>query len=432
AAEEYFKLMQATMPTGMGAKQFFTLASSGMYLMRGELDTAQRAAAEAVDYFNETGWGLGAAMSYNAVALFAVLKQDYAAARQAIASTLEIAKPYNSSWMEFQSNILLALCYLREGNKADASDHLRAAMLLGREKGFRNYQLWWSPDLMAEIFSFALEQDIESAYVTEFINRRKLVAPSNAGSRWPWPLRITTLGGFCIFKNGDPIKFERKAQKRILEVIKAIAAAGGRGVSLDKLSTQLWEDADGDRAHNHCYVALHRARNLLEMDQALIVSEGKVSFNSSLIWFDVWELNRLASDLEKQAPEAHALAALVQQLSSLYQGTFLEGDSNEQWVLEQREKLANRFYRAVNQLGEYCEKLNQDALAMRLYNSALDQLAPPESLYLRLMQCHQRAGHYAEALTVYERFERRAAATKLAPSAKIKALREQLEKQVRG
>jgi len=432
AAESYFKLMQTTQPAGMGAKQFFALASSGLYLMRGDLESGLRAATDAIGYFNETGWNLGAAMSHNAVALFLVLKSEYAKARLAIEATLEIARANNSCWMDFQSEMLLALCDVREGNKAQALQHLRYALQLGKEKGIRNYQLWWVPELMAELFALALENNIETLYVNDFIQRRQLSAPANAGPNWPWPLKIRTLGGFCIFKQGEPIKFERKAQKRILELIKAIAAGGGKGVSLDKLSTQLWEDADGDKAHNHCHVALHRARNLLESEQALLVSDGKVSFNPSVIWLDTWDLNQLVNDLERQSLTQAELEPALLRLNSLYLGAFLEGDSNEQWVLEQRERLAARFYRAVTQLGEQCEKLNQDALAVRLYSSVLDQLAPPESLYFRLMQCHQRLGHYVEAIAVYERLERLATASKRAPSAKIKALRDHLEKLARA
>lgn len=427
AAEAAHKLMVATMPTGMGAKQFFSLAISGLYLMRGDLEAGLHSSQDAVGYFNETGWELGATLSRNVVALFLILTKEINRARIEIKKVLDYSVQYSCYWLQFQAELMLAACEFKDGFKSKGIEILKHAFLLGQEKGIRNFHPWWVPELMSELFAHAIDANIETVYASDIIMRRKIPAPPNPSANWPWPLKIKTLGGFLIIKNGAPLKFERKAQKRVLELIKAIAALGGKGVSLDRLSTLLWEDSEGDKANNYCHVALHRARNLLEIDQALIVSDGKVSFNPAYVCFDSWEFNKLASELEKQVPETD-LDSTVAKLMEIYPGAFLEGDSGKQWVLEQRERLLNRYQRSVALTGEQCEKLNQDALAIKLYCSALDQPTPPETLCFRLMQCHQRMGHYAEALATFDRFERQmATASKRAPSAKIKTLRDQIE-----
>lgn len=87
--------------------------------------------------------------------------------------------------------------------------------------------------LMARLCAKALDAGIEVEYVQELIRRRCLV-PDNQyiySEKWPWPLKIYTLGRFGIVKDGrhllSNVQFQRKAKHRPVELLKAIIALGG-------------------------------------------------------------------------------------------------------------------------------------------------------------------------------------------------------------
>lgn len=63
---------------------------------------------------------------------------------------------------------------------------------------------------------------------------------------WPYPIKIHTLGKFEIIKDGRPLVFAGKVQKKPLEILKAVIAFGGRDVPVDTITDALWPDADGD------------------------------------------------------------------------------------------------------------------------------------------------------------------------------------------
>ncbi len=74
---------------------------------------------------------------------------------------------------------------------------------------------------------------IEEEYIAEYVRKRCLIPdpPPVHLENWPWPLKIFTLGQFSIIKEGGPIRFSTKAQKKPLEMIKVLIAFGGRNVS---------------------------------------------------------------------------------------------------------------------------------------------------------------------------------------------------------
>jgi DNA-binding SARP family transcriptional activator len=56
----------------------------------------------------------------------------------------------------------------------------------------------------------------------------RLLPPSPDAERWPWPIRIRTLGCFEIERDGTQLRFEGKAQRQPLKMLKILIAAGER------------------------------------------------------------------------------------------------------------------------------------------------------------------------------------------------------------
>ena len=69
-----------------------------------------------------------------------------------------------------------------------------------------------------------------------------------------------------MVRDGAPLAFRGKAQKKPLELLKALVALGGEGVETGRLAAILWPEAAGDAAKVSFDSTLYRLRKLLEQD----------------------------------------------------------------------------------------------------------------------------------------------------------------------
>ena len=105
-------------------------------------------------------------------------------------------------------------------------------------------------------------------------NRLYQQQPISGWSRLPdvrcqdYPVRIHTLGRFSVQLHHQVVVTKQARQQRPMELLQALIALGGRGISTELLSQLLWPDADGDAASNTFDVTLHRLRRLLDIRSA--------------------------------------------------------------------------------------------------------------------------------------------------------------------
>jgi LuxR family maltose regulon positive regulatory protein len=282
---------------------------------------------------------------------------------------------------------------------------LGKGMEIGRKAGMLGTFLWL-PDMLGNVAARALEAGIEVDYVRELIRRNRLAPdPENPGlEKWPWPVKIFTLGRFELLVDDRPVAFGRKVQRRPLELLKALVALGGRDVSEGRLTELLWPEADGDLAHQSFTAALSRLRKLLGTDEALVLKEGRLSLSTLHCWVDAWAFERFLGQAEKarkEGKETEAIRALEKGLS-IYKGSFLQSEEAD-WLISRREKLRGGFLRMIANLGRYSEKMGRWNEAASYYEKGLDVDEVAEELYRHLIICHIRSGREAEALSVYRR-----------------------------
>jgi DNA-binding SARP family transcriptional activator len=245
---------------------------------------------------------------------------------------------------------------------------------------------------------------------------------------WPWPIKINTFGGFTLLLDGEPMQAGGKGQKKPTELLKALVAFGGRSVGETQISDALWPDADGDDARNSLKTTVHRLRKLLGNEQAIQVEGGRLSLNPRYCWTDVWAFEGLLDSRDKLEISDAEAAARLEQAISLYHGPFLNADGEEGWLLAPRERLRNRYLRAVETLGSDHERRDLWDQAIECYESGIgaDDLA--EVLYQRLMACHTQLGRRAEALATYDRYRQLLASRfGVEPSEEVQAIARQLQ-----
>jgi LuxR family transcriptional regulator, maltose regulon positive regulatory protein len=215
------------------------------------------------------------------------------------------------------------------------------------------------------------------------------------------------LGTFEAWVEGERIAFVRKAQRRPLDLLKALVALGGHEVELDRIANALWPDADGDAARKSLESALYRVRKLMQQDGLIRLREGKLSLDARRVWVDATQL-----ESELQRDDA---AAVSQRVLALYRGHFLDNEREEPWLLPMRLKLRNSFFAWLRERGSQLERAGDGASAEGLYRRGLELDPTEEELCRRLMRLHRDCGDHVEAMRLYAHCKK-ALATLLAAS----------------
>lgn len=380
-------------------------------LQRGDLTTAVKHAQSACSASAQTG--LIGLMRLTLILLAEVHAEQglTEGARACLESARTVAGSESANpLMEYR--ILLAEANLAslEGDGPIAQARLRAAFAQGARQGYLSNYLWL-PRAMARLCVLALENGIEPEYARLLIRSHGLTPESPEVSEWAWPIRVRTLGRFSLVKDEQPVNATGKTQKRPLDMLKGLIALGGRDVDGASLMARLWPDAEGDSARVAFDTTLHRLRKVLGAEAALQLQDGKLTLSARHAWVDTWAFERLTGQVidklvqqgsETAAPDAATLA-LSETALRLYQGHFLERESDEPWMLQARARLKSRFFRLITTLGQRWEQAGRwdQAISLYLRGLELDNLA--EDLYRRLIYCHRALGQHAEALNVYRR-----------------------------
>jgi len=309
------------------------------------------------------------------------------------------------TWMTEAELALLA------GDESGCRNALQYALSLGRRQHIRNHR-WWRATLMARLYERALDAAIEREYVLDMIRHHSLQPPDEAreSDSWPFPIKVYTLGRFALVKDDQTLTVSGKAQSKPLELLKALIALGGRQVGAAHLSEVLWPDADGDSAQRAFDTTLHRLRRLLGTEQALLLSDSKLSLNPACCWVDGWALERLIGHLDlllKQSSpdntQHNLIAQMARKLYSLHHGPFLGREQIEPWAISPRERLEHRYLVTLGALGRYWEAQEHWERAAETYQKAIDAHIQAEEYYQRLMQVYLRLGRSTDASAVYQR-----------------------------
>ena len=403
---------------------------SSLALLRGDLPVAERQARAAAVLSLETG-SVPAAFICHTVLLVAL---DATGQRAECLAVLErmhgLVAGVRGGFLRFHLALWEAHLLLQKGDDAFRKS-LAQALELGRREDYFHQLLWWPP-MMSRLCAAALDAGIETEYAKQLITRRGLAPPADRGPQhWPWPLAVRTLGRFEIARGGTTLEIPGKAQKKPLELLKALIAFGGEAVDASRLAATLWPDADGDAAKKSFDTTLYRLRKLIGLDAALVLAEGKLSLDRRQCWLDVWAFQRIARNADAAALAGDAPAAdlvrLGRALLDAYPGHFLASEEDARWAIELRDRLHAKLARAVLGLGERLQAAERWGEALALYERALEIDNLAEALYRGLMICQRELGQPTAALQTYRRCgELLSVVLGVSPSAETEAVRRSL------
>jgi len=346
-----------------------------------------------------------------------LLLEDFSAARRGIAEMRLLSRPTQSLWQEIVIRVTEAYIALELDDRPAAENHLRAALSLARESGHDHVPLMrpWMPRLC----EVALSAGIETEYVERLIRRFAWAAPSANVEKWPWLVKVYTLGRFDVRVNDRPLIFPHKAPRKPLALLKALVAMGGVRVAEQKLIDAIWGEEEGDTAYQAFWLALHRLRKLLGMPETVRLEDGHLTLNPDLVWTDV----RAFEQVLETRDDTSKVRAL-----ELYCGSFLSSDLGVPWTVSIRERLRGKFIHHLGQVGRGLESESHWDSAITWYLRGLDADNLTEEFYQGLIRCYIAEGKPAEAMSMFRRLRQTLSVTLgLKPSLATEALIQQLQ-----
>lgn len=431
AFERYFDQLAAIRQLSPFDRTQVAFFSSWLAFLHGDYVRARHEVEMAVAALEKLAfpWMLAQQRSFKAQVLTAI--GDFKEAEQVNANISQFAEDIDSDSLRFQTQLTGAWIAQCRGDDSECLAGLAHALQLGRLRGFTICHIA-PPKMMGELCSLALEHNLEVDYVRKLIRAHCLSPPASAidPDAWPWPIRVNTLGRFAVVIDDKPLRFDKKAQKKPLELLKALIAFGGEDVSEQALIEALWFEAEGDAAAQALATTVHRLRRLLGAD-VLRRQEGRLSLDAGYCWVDTWALNGALARLEEAsaAGELDGIGRRVEAVFRLYGGSFLERDPAAFWMLAPRERLRAKLLRVLVGTGQVLCQNGHRSRAVACYEKALEVEPLAEECYREIMRNYLAEGRQAEALRAYERCQKLLAAELgLSPSPETEALYQEIQK----
>jgi DNA-binding SARP family transcriptional activator len=400
-SEEFVKNMkQVLVPDRKSAVGIYHGRAAWHYLVAGDIQQASIHIAACDKLVDDIGFPFPTVFAKIQMAQVMHLTGQPQKAVEHMEIAHSIVHKTKSPIQEFAVLLTEAWLALERGEEEPALSLLARALALGREKGYMNFE-GWLPSMMARLCLKALEEGIEVEYVQTLVRKRGLIPEVLPETEdWPWAVRVYTLGGFDVIKEGEPLRFSGRSKEKPLALLKALIALGGKGVPEDRLTDALWPEADGDTAHQTFATNLHRLRNILGNENIVRVHGGKVSIDARYCWVDMWVFERA---LGKAGKDSRQATGALEKAVGIYRGHFLPSDEVQPWTAPMRERLRSKFLRGLKELGGSLEREGFFDKAVEYYQRGLEVDDQAEEIYRLLMACYLRLGRRAEGLSVYER-----------------------------
>ena len=279
----------------------------------------------------------------------------------------------------------------RAGDPEQFREWLKAAWKNARERGLAQFAGWQSRTISRACHS-ALEQNIETRFVTSFVIRYRdmLQPPADLNPHWPWLVRIHLLGDFKVEVDSEAVSGRDLQVRRLLKLL----AAYPKGVDTQYALEFLYSNKNTQHQNSALRKVLQRLRSLLGDDNTVQRDGEYLRLNRKLCWVDADAFNRLLGQKSAQAR---------QQAVTLYRGEFLAHEALDDIDLTgRREILRGAFQRVVlEQLDEL-----DDAQGIELCHQSLDKEPLSEVIYQRLIRIYQNIGRADLALASYEQCRR--------------------------
>ncbi len=333
---------------------------------------------------------------------------ERAAAHQKLSLTKKWVSNSGNLHVSFQIQLIQASWYIEQNLLEEGLSGLEEALFLGKTNHFLTHPWFgWRRPAVQKLYSFALDNDIESDYINMLIEVNKVVPNSleTVSSAWPWLLKIQTLGTFSIMFKGRKID-SGKFKNGELELIKLVSCFGGKQVETNKIVQKLWpnlESEAGQQALDNAVASIHKN---LGRNQIIIVHKGAISFHASYVWVDLWAASSMVVNLKSllvNGGDIREIKLRFQQIVALLDENFLRTPLNDDIKEDQCRHLKHELLGLFNSLGQLFEAKQMWEEGVKVYDVSLFIEPANESLYAHLMTCQYELGKLDALEKTYQR-----------------------------
>lgn len=250
------------------------------------------------------------------------------------------------------------------------------------------------------------------------------------------PLRIQALGPLAVTVEGPGGRTVAWSSQRARRLFEFLLVQHFHWVPRDVVLDALWPDVDPDRAHNSFRQTIHLLRRALEPDLRRTADSRYVTCRGEGCQLQpgeghVYDVTRFETLLEeantlRRGSVATKAEPILARAIELYRGDFLAGSPYEEFAAAERERLRDRFVRAIHALIAFRSDARRWDDVIPLCRRSLVADPYDEVGYEHLLRAHLQLRNRHEALSVYHQYEnlmRREVGSP--PSARLRALASQ-------
>ncbi len=220
-------------------------------------------------------------------------------------------------------------------------------------------------------------------------------------------IRIRMFGGFSLFVNdGCCDRVLAKARKGT-SLWQYLILRQGDAVKNERLIETLWPREENANPENALKTLVSRYRALLNecaegLGGSIVSDHGGYRFRLlPEMTVDLYEFERLETELEGRGTLTAETEALFGKAISLYAGDLLCGDHREDWAVSRTESLHGRYIRIVYAYLTLLKKAERYEEIIRQCRVALENDPLDERLQLELLQALTKTGRSDEAAMQY-------------------------------
>ncbi|MCC7355794.1 MAG: AAA family ATPase, partial [Anaerolineae bacterium] len=230
------------------------------------------------------------------------------------------------------------------------------------------------------------------------------VAISSQTSEQSVGICLTLLGGFSIWLGAQEISEADFSRRKARSLLKLIALQPAYRLSRDQAMDLLWPDLAPRGAAAQLYKALHYIRQAFAAAQPSYPPEAVLDLHNEILTLDApGGVHTDVEAFETLAQEATGNRDLVllQRAVASYGGDLLPADLYEEWTLERREALRERFMDLLVRLGEVYLASQHLPEAAEAFRRALARDPAHEAAHRGLMRAFAFQGYHTRALRQY-------------------------------
>lgn len=221
----------------------------------------------------------------------------------------------------------------------------------------------------------------------------------------PQPLRIHTLGNFAVVLNGQRLAVETWQRKCAVTVLKLLAMHHRSGVHRDRLIEALWPGVDEKRGRDRLKVAIYYLRQRFNDRTLVEFSDEHYALRRDALWVDMSAFEQSVTDGIVKARRGRLDDAMASFASALriYRGDFFEKDAYDDWCSEERERLRELFFDAVERLATALIGKGHHTDAAQACRRAISREPCREVFHRLLMESLIGMGRTVEAMQQFRR-----------------------------